>query len=196
MRNERLYAAGSLSVAACAVVVAASVAGAAPSSPEAANQVISKIEQYCAQSFRRADIRRDDWPDCTQEVFARLLDRVGNGGLEPAIADGESAERQELKRSVWRAVKRYRRHQRPAIHQVDSLVDSADGPEQVCMQQEAAETALDRIAGRQREIIELWSEGWSVAQIAEELKLDPPRVSDEKYKAIRKIRAATSLADA
>ena len=42
---------------------------------------------------------------------------------------------------------------------------------------------------RQQAILRLSFEGWSVQEMAEELRTPPERVSDEKYKAIRKLRA-------
>src|SRR5262249_14387467 len=40
----------------------------------------------------------------------------------------------------------------------------------------------------QQEILDLSFDGWSVHEIATKMKLSPARVSDEKYKAIRKLR--------
>jgi hypothetical protein len=41
------------------------------------------------------------------------------------------------------------------------------------------------LSSTQREIVSRWSDGES---IAESLKLSPARISDEKYKAIQKLR--------
>jgi DNA-directed RNA polymerase specialized sigma24 family protein len=38
-------------------------------------------------------------------------------------------------------------------------------------------------------------DGWSVQEIADEMQLPPERVSDEKYKAIRKLRATFDLGE-
>jgi DNA-binding NarL/FixJ family response regulator len=43
------------------------------------------------------------------------------------------------------------------------------------------------LTARQDRIIELWMRGWSVPEIGAELKLPVTRVSDEKYKALRKL---------
>src|SRR5271167_2140584 len=50
---------------------------------------------------------------------------------------------------------------------------------------EAARRAV--LTARQDRIIELWMRGWSVPEIGAELKLAVTRVSDEKYKALRKL---------
>src|SRR5262249_10597210 len=50
---------------------------------------------------------------------------------------------------------------------------------------EAARRAV--LTPRQDRIIELWMRGWSVPEIGTELRLAVTRVSDEKYKALRKL---------
>ena len=46
----------------------------------------------------------------------------------------------------------------------------------------------DLLSSRQQRILQLSFEGWSVHEIASELRTTPERVSDEKYKAVRKLR--------
>jgi DNA-binding NarL/FixJ family response regulator len=43
------------------------------------------------------------------------------------------------------------------------------------------------LSPRQDRIVELWTRGWSVPEIGESLGLPVARVSDEKYKALRKL---------
>ena len=50
---------------------------------------------------------------------------------------------------------------------------------------EAARRAV--LSDRQDRIIELWMRGWSVPEIGDEMNLPVTRVSDEKYKALRKL---------
>jgi RNA polymerase sigma factor (sigma-70 family) len=55
-------------------------------------------------------------------------------------------------------------------------------------------SAIDQAAGRvlserQQHVIRRSLEGWSVAEIAEELQAPAARISDEKYKAIQRLRA-------
>ena len=45
------------------------------------------------------------------------------------------------------------------------------------------------LTSRQQRIMQLSFDGWSVQEIAEDLALPAERVSDEKYKAIRKLRS-------
>ena len=50
---------------------------------------------------------------------------------------------------------------------------------------EAARRAV--LSPRQDRIVELWMRGWPVPEIGVELKMAVNRVSDEKYKALRKL---------
>ena len=51
------------------------------------------------------------------------------------------------------------------------------------------EAAEELLTPRQQRILQMSCEGWSVQETADELKLAPERVSDEKYKAVRKLCA-------
>jgi RNA polymerase sigma factor (sigma-70 family) len=62
-------------------------------------------------------------------------------------------------------------------------------------ERELVRQAAERLlTPRQQRILQLSFEGWAVHEMAQELGLPVERVSDEKYKAIRKLRA--HLADA
>ena len=50
---------------------------------------------------------------------------------------------------------------------------------------EAARLAV--LTPRQDKIVELWTRGWTVPEIGESMSLPVARVSDEKYKALRKL---------
>ena len=45
------------------------------------------------------------------------------------------------------------------------------------------------LSARQQSIVDLSFAGWSVHDIATKLRVPAERVSDEKYKAVRKLRA-------
>jgi len=51
------------------------------------------------------------------------------------------------------------------------------------------QAAEELLSERQQRILQLSFEGWSVHEISDKLALPTGRVSDEKYKAIRKLRA-------
>jgi DNA-binding NarL/FixJ family response regulator len=196
-----------LSLAACALVVATSAAE--PSSAQAAtgiaaaataavsqvseSVVLKKIQAYCSRSWQNAGINHQEWSDCTQQVFARLLERVDRGRLLIAIEDSESPERRELNRAIWATSQRSRREKKySSIEFADSHSENNDSWPAKAESLNQVRTAVNgedaRLSPTQREIVTRWSDGESISAIAESLKLSPARISDEKYKAIQKLR--------
>ena len=51
-----------------------------------------------------------------------------------------------------------------------------------------AKAAGEVLSPRQRRILELTADGWAVPEIAADLGTTVERVSDEKYKAIKKLQ--------
>lgn len=185
-----------LKFAACAVAMAAAVGGSALGStalgssaqaapPEAST--INQIERYCTVSWRNAGIAPQDWPDCTQQALQELLERVSSNQLQVAMQNNQSHERQELNRTVWRTIKRWQRAPRPAQLE-ESYVGGTNDSRQDAWDEVMA-AARQHLSKQQRRILKLTREGWQTHEIAHELDLTPARVSDEKYKAIRKLRA-------
>ena len=193
MKRERTAASAGLQFAACAVAMAASVSGALASGGEA--QALDSIERYCSASWRTAGIARQDWPDCTQAVFMELLERLSRDKVSTAISDAQSEERRELNRSIWCITQRWRRAPRlytldphgpahPTVYPTRRDDDSWD---------EVAEAAADCLSEQQRRIVGLYAEGWSINEIADELSITAARASDEKYKAVQKLRRTLGL---
>jgi RNA polymerase sigma factor (sigma-70 family) len=163
-------------------------APAATHAPEATVQAISAISRYCTVCWRNARLHPDFWPDCTQEVFTRLLERVtpeawGN------VLKVEGEERREFLRAID-AVKKRTQRSRKWVSVDESLADRRDAAERRRADDcDAIRQAADEVLSeRQKRILQLSFEGWSVHEIALELAIPPERVSDEKYKAIRKLR--------
>lgn len=193
MKKNRKTASAGMQFAACAVAMAASVGGALAPSGEA--QALDSIERYCSASWRTAGIARQDWPDCTQAVFMELLERLSREQVPTAISDAQSEERRELNRSIWCITQRWRRA--PRLYTLDP-----HGPSQPTVSPNKAkddewaaiaETAADCLSEQQRKIVGLFAEGWSIQEIATELDLSPARASDEKYKAVQKLRRSLGL---
>jgi RNA polymerase sigma factor (sigma-70 family) len=74
---------------------------------------------------------------------------------------------------------------------VDTVADPRSPAEQTLAEDREAvrRAANETLSPRQQRILKLSLEGWSVHEIGEELTLPVERVSDEKYKAVRKLRA-------
>jgi len=185
-----------LRLAACAVAFAAAVGG--PTLTSACElDTIDKIERYCTVSWRNAGISQQEWDDCTQQALVELLDRISREGLSEAVENIESHERRELNRTVWRTVQRWRRRPRP-----QSLDEARTGEPHDAFHSSETESAWGQIASasesclseRQQRILSMMRDGWRVGEIAEKLQIPQARVSDEKYKAIVKLRSALGVA--
>ncbi len=156
-------------------------------------EVVRDIQRYCVVCWKNAHLDPGLWDDCTQEVCCRLLGKVRAGELElESVLEDDTPERRELVRAidmVRKRVQRARRHQ---------SLDGEVGPDPVDLD-DRDRTSLELgeilvaarrevLTPRQDQIIERWTHGWTVPEIAAELDLPCPRVSDEKYKALRKLQ--------
>lgn len=175
-----------------AVVLGAAIASLGPSSAhgyEAPPRAIDDISRYCTACWRNARVPADRWGDCTQEVFSRLLERVPPPSW-PRVFVPEGDERQEFLRAidtVKKRVQRERHHPSAPLHSAADRRESKtqDGWETREALHHAVRQCLTR---RQQKIVQLTLDGWDVAEIAAELGIPAARVSDEKYKAIQKLR--------
>lgn len=167
------------------VLGTALAAGEAQAAPDP--KAVQDISRYCQACWRNARLPADRWGDCTQEVFTRLLERVGSDKWLTVLKDDETAERREFLRAIDAVKKRVQRSRKFAGLTPD-LAD-ARGPNATRDDREAVAHAARAVLGpRQRRILELTAAGWPVPEIAAELATTPERVSDEKYKAVRKLQ--------
>ena len=179
---------------------AALVVGLATLTAEAIEgSVVRDIQRYCTVCWKNARLDPGVWDDCTQEVCYRLLDQARSGRLDLSqVLAEDSQERRELVRAIDMVRKRVQRARRwvpldeqrtpPTATQlpVDHQVELA----------ELLETARrETLTERQDRIVELWTRGWTVPEIAESLGMTTARVSDEKYKALRRLEKFLSLSD-
>ena len=155
------------------------------------SDLVRDIQRYCAVCWRNAHLDPGLWDDCTQEVCVRLLGkaRAGQLDLNLVLAD-DTPERRELVRAidmVRKRVQRARRHQ--AIDDQVTPGPDVDGRNRERRELgeilEAARRAV--LSPRQDRIVELWTRGWTVPEIGQSMGLPVARVSDEKYKALRKL---------
>jgi RNA polymerase sigma factor (sigma-70 family) len=149
-------------------------------------RAVTDISRYCTACWRNARLPADVWPDCTQEVFVRLLERLPAETWDVALKQ-DADEHRELVRAIDCVKKRVQRAKKPQTLPEEGVADrrvdeAADNRE--VLAQAAAEVLTDR----QRQVLRLWAEGYEVPDIAKELNTTAARVSDEKYKAIRRLR--------
>jgi RNA polymerase sigma factor (sigma-70 family) len=162
--------------------------------PEATLQAIADMGRYCTTCWRNARLPADAWTDCTQEVFRRLLERLPADAWQRVLA-GDGDERREFLRAIDTVKKRTQRA-RKWSGDVENVADRNDQHARYLNEERelVRQAAEELLTPRQQRILQLSFEGWAVHEMAQELKLPVERVSDEKYKAIRKLRA--HLADA
>ncbi len=155
------------------------------------SELVHDIQRYCAVCWRNARLDPGLWDDCTQEVCCRLLGKARAGVLDLnlVLAD-DTAERRELVRAIDMVRKRVQRARRLQPLD-DQLTPGPDSDRRDRERQELGEIleAARRavLSPRQDRIVELWTRGWNVPEISQTLDLTPARVSDEKYKALRKL---------
>ncbi len=155
------------------------------------SDLVHDIQRYCTVCWRNARLDPGVWDDCTQEVCCRLLGKARAGQLELnlVLAD-DTPERRELVRAIDMVRKRVQRSKR---HQPldDQYTPGPDLDRRHRNRQELGEileTARQAVlTARQDRIVELWTRGWTVPEIGEAMALPVARVSDEKYKALRKL---------
>jgi DNA-directed RNA polymerase specialized sigma24 family protein len=153
--------------------------------------LVRDIQRYCTACWRNARLDPRLWDDCTQEVCCRLLTKAREGQLDMTqVLAEDTPERRELVRAidmVRKRVQRARRYQ--PLDGFSTPASDLDQRERNRLELgeilEAARHAV--LSDRQDRIIELWMRGWSVPEIGDEMKLPVTRVSDEKYKALRKL---------
>jgi RNA polymerase sigma factor (sigma-70 family) len=163
--------------------------------PENTIRVVNDLTRYCTVCWRNARLHPDSWSDCTQEVLARMLERVDRGAWGQALR-GEGEERREFLRAIDAVKKRMQRSQRRWNGLSGDVGDNRDGSDRG-LQEEREQVRLaaaELLTPRQQRILQMSFEGWTVQDIATELKLPTERVSDEKYKAIRKLRVCLAEA--
>ncbi len=164
----------------------------APAAQTAAPTVeaVNGLSRYCTACWRNARLPADCWNDCTQDVLSRLLQRIPAHHWD-RLLQGEGAERQEFLRAIDAVKKRTQRGLKRSV-QLNAVVADARGDQEreLASEREAVDrAAAELLTPRQQRILQMSFEGWAVQDIAEAMQLPAERVSDEKYKAIRRLRA-------
>ncbi len=160
----------------------------APTTQQIDGGAVRDITRYCQVCWRNARLPEDQWGDCTQQVFARLLETVGRDRWATLLPN-ENDDKREFLRAIDAVKKRTQRARRTS----DLSGDVTDNWTRYTGEARERREEVNRAAGevlsdRQRKIIDLSADGWGVPDIAVELGTTTQRISDEKYKAIRKLR--------
>jgi RNA polymerase sigma factor (sigma-70 family) len=172
-----------------AMMVGTALSSLGISAAQASPKTLTDISRYCTACWRNARLPADCWSDCTQDVFVRLLERVPAESWEKVLhMDGD--ERREFVRAIDAVKKRVQRSHHHAAWPVDGIADERllDEQSEAERREVIAHAAKEVLSPRQRSILDDTVRGYTVPEIAERLDTTPERVSDEKYKAIRKLR--------
>jgi RNA polymerase sigma factor (sigma-70 family) len=151
---------------------------------------VADLSRYCTACWRNARLPADTWNDCTQEVLCRLLRTVPMESW-PETLRVDSEEHRELVRAIDAVKKRTQRQKKWSSQALEMVPDRHVGIRRDLDEQRSAVSlaSAELLTTRQQRIIQMSFEGWSAHEIGKKLDLPPERVSDEKYKAIRKLRA-------
>jgi hypothetical protein len=184
-RNKRGYVAAMVLGAALAMPASAQ----AESLSEASSGTINAISRYCTVCWRNAHLPVHCWGDCTQEVLCRMLERLSLDEWQQAL-QGDGEERREFLRAIDAVKKRTQRQQKRSTSLPGIVPDTSDEPERVRAEEceMVRQKAEEVLSVRQQRIVTMALEGAGVADIASALQIPIERVSDEKYKAVQKLR--------
>lgn len=184
----RKQIASTVTAATCVVMLAAA---SPPAWAKAEPQALVQMEKYCIASWRNARIDMQEWSDCTQATLADLLSRIPRERLCVAIENPQSWERRELTRCIWCTVQRVRRARHNVSLEEGLTSDDAPHVSREMESYELREAICSEAAGlseRQQEVMLQLLDGAAVKEIAVDLDVPAARISDDKYKAIKKLR--------
>lgn len=148
---------------------------------------IQDLSRYCSACWRNAHVPVDRWGDCTQEVLTRLLSNVEPAAWQRLLQHDET-EHRELIRAVDAVKKRSQRDRARYVSLAGNVAEPGSNGVTAFDREAVAQASRRLLSLRQQRILQMSFEGASVQQIACELGVAASRVSDEKYKAIRKLR--------
>jgi RNA polymerase sigma factor (sigma-70 family) len=174
---------------------------------DAIDSGLRQLSRYLSRAWSRAGLQSHQFDDCTQAVFATMLQRDGRSGFDQILGEiGRNGIPEVLNRDTSRGPDFFRavdmikkRAQRERSYQsLDEQYELAapaghDGASESWRDvlHQAIERSLNQ---REAELIRATLEGFSPAEIASRWGLAPKTVSNEKTRALQKLRT-TLLAE-
>jgi RNA polymerase sigma factor (sigma-70 family) len=154
-------------------------------------RAIADVQRYCSACWRNARLPIDTWNDCTQEVLCRLIQTVPVENWN-RLLDADAEERREFVRAIDAVRKRSQRARKWSPLSEEVADRSARNRFEIEEMRDELHRVRDVLSPRQRRIVQMSAEGYTVKEISDLLNLPAERVSDEKYKAIHKLREAVA----
>ncbi len=170
---------------------------------------LSQLDRYLARAWFRAGIPAQQHDDCSQAVYTTLLQGLGRGRFDHLLGEvGQFGIRDVLSRETaegpdfFRAIDTIKkRAQRERSFQPLDAVDSSslnrpDGS-QAELKRTLQEAILRSLSPREAALIQATLQGETPAEIAQQWGIAPKTVSNEKTRAIQKLRdvLASDLSD-
>lgn len=164
---------------------------------------VEQLRRYLSRSWIRAGINRQWHDDCTQAVFATMLEQHGRTGFDRLMSEvGQSGIPQVLSRETdegadfLRAIDMIKKRAQREKHflPIDEHLDLASGGFRETPRDQwkgSIEDAIrDRLNPREAELIHETLKGCSPSEIAQRWGVAPKTVSNEKTRALAKLRIA------
>jgi RNA polymerase sigma factor (sigma-70 family) len=165
---------------------------------------LSQLDRYLGRTWYRAGLSPQQHDDCTQAVYATLLQSLGRDRFDQLLGEvGHYGIRDVLSRETaegpdfFRAIDTVKkRAQRERTFQPLDLVDAAsiNRPENLGDDWKSTlqEAILASLSPREAALIQATLQGETPAEIAQQWGVAPKTVSNEKTRALQKLREALS----
>src|SRR5262249_12863909 len=147
---------------------------ATPASAE--ESAVRDLSRYCTACWRNAGLPIDRWADCTQEVFCQLLQRLPKAEWAFVLNGPDDERRREFMRVVDLVKKRVQRERKASPLDPSVVPDSRSDGDLADIREEVWTVANEVLTPRQCHILARCADGYSVADIATELKLPAQRI--------------------
>jgi len=167
--------------------------------PKTVQSGLDQLERYLGRVWSRAGIASDFHEDCTQAVFATLLqemgrqnfditlDRVGRSSI-PAALPRDSKDGQLFSRALDSVKKRaIREKQYLALEPHADLALSSKGDQEL-LRDVLCEAINQSLNQREANLIRATLEGFTPSEIAERWGVAAKTISNEKSRALQKLR--------
>jgi RNA polymerase sigma factor (sigma-70 family) len=174
--------------------------------PTDVSRGLAQLDRYLARAWFRAGIAPQQHDDCTQAVYTTLLQTFGRDRFDQLLSEvGQVGIRDVLSRETadgpdfFRAIDTVKkRAQRERSFQPLDLVDASSlnrsNSSQAEWKSTLQEAILSALSPREAALIQATLEGETPAEIAQQWGIAPKTVSNEKTRALQKLRDALSPA--
>ena len=161
---------------------------------------LAQLDRYLARTWFRAGIAPQQHDDCTQGVyttllqtfgrdrFDQLLSEVGQFGIKDVLSR-ETADGPDFFRAIDTVKKRAQRERTfQALDTVDAAAISPPDGSSSDLKSTLQEAILSSLSPREAALIQATLQGETPAEIAQQWGIAPKTVSNEKTRALQKLR--------